>query len=182
MANLFGWASISEKGTVNGAKGDQKQQKDSKGNDTKGEVKIGTYYNFGQKFVIRIKNKAIRKKAAEVQKYFCNCNLVGYGQNDRYSLPSACQEYDWNFSKIKKAVKKGTFPKCNCDCSSLCATSINVASGRKLVDIFTTRTAESATVKRYPKLFERITVTEAKKKWYKGDMPNNPGHHIIMNV
>lgn len=183
MANLFGWASIGENGkATGGAAGDQKQRLDGKGNDMVGEVKIGAYYEFGQKYVIRFKNRATGRKAAEVMKYFCNCNLIGYNQASRYTLASACAKYDYNFSKIKKAVKAGSFPKVNCDCSSLCATVINVAYGQKIVDLFTTSTAEYNTVKKYPKLFETVPLADAKKSWKKGDMPNAPGHHIIMNV
>lgn len=181
--NLFAWASISEKGTVNGAKGDQKQGGlDSKGNDVKGEVKVGGYYQFKQTMVIRFKNKTYGRKAAEAAKLFANSKLVGYGQNDRYDLYNACSALGWNLSKIKKAMKNGTFPKCNCDCSSFCATAINVGVGKKLVECFTTSTAESKTVDRYPKFFEKKYVHEAEKSWRKGDMPNAPGHHIIMNV
>ena len=51
---LCAWASISEKGTANGIKGDQ----------TKKEVKIGNYYNFGQNEFLRPRDAKVGKKMA----------------------------------------------------------------------------------------------------------------------
>ena len=61
---LSAWASISEKGTANGIKGDQ----------TTKEVKIGNYYNFGQNEFLRPKNEEIGKKIAIAVKCNIDCS------------------------------------------------------------------------------------------------------------
>lgn len=173
MANKFAWASIGENGHATGGK---------RGDQTGKEVKVGDYYDFGQNTVIRFKNKKYGRICGQVARYIANDNCAGYNQNDRGSLYCACQELGWNFGKIKKAMKNGTFPKCNCDCSSFAATCINVAYGKKLVGCFTTSTMYDNTCAKYPKLFRRLSVSEAKKSWRKGDFPLKAGKHVIINV
>jgi hypothetical protein len=38
------------------------------------------------------------------------------------------------------------------------------------------------TVRKYPDDFKQLTILDAEKKFYKGDMPLRPGHHVIINV
>lgn len=173
MANKFAWASIGENGHATGGK---------RGDQTGKEVKVGDYYDFGQNQVIRFKDRAIGKKAAAIARFIANDDSAGYNQDDRLSLYCACQDLDWDFSKIKKAMKKGTFPKCNTDCSAFVSTIINIAYGRKMVGCFTTSTMYDNTVKKYPKQFESIIVSKAKEQWRKGDMPLKAGKHVIINV
>lgn len=108
----IGHASVSEKGTVNGAKGDS----------TKKEVCTRTWYNGTWDFVAIHPDANVREKHAQSVEAACSNDKVGYGQSDRNTLNTEAKAVDYNIAKITKA--------CNCDCSSLmnvCA----VASGAK---------------------------------------------------
>ena len=74
MSLLCGWASQSEKKTINGKKGDQ----------TGTEVKLGSYYDFGQNVIIRFNSIAKRKKAAKAMKALCKNDSVLNGISARY--------------------------------------------------------------------------------------------------
>lgn len=162
MTILCGWASQSEKGTINGKKGDQ----------TGKEVKIGNYYNFGQDKIIRFRNSARGKKAAKAQKAFCENDNIGYGQADRTSLFNQCRKLKWDINRIKE------IPKCNCDCSELCVCSINMAYGKEVLNSYcTTHSFYKETVKKHPRNFRCVKVNCMKKA---GDMPLKAGKHIIM--
>lgn len=167
--NLFAWASISENGTINGTKGDQ----------TGKELKVGNYYNFGQTKLIRFTNESARKEIGVIAKTMCKSNFCGYSQEDRYSLFNVCRKYKWSWPKIKAAIKDGTISKCNCDCSSLASTVINVAYGRQVVPCCTTATIGSNVVKRG---IGHIYSIEKVKSFKKGDMPYKEHKHIIINV
>ena len=117
MANLFAWASIGENGKATGGK---------RGDQTGREVKVGNYYDFGQDKCIRFRNVLRGRKMSKVAKILANDNSAGYNQNDRVSLFNACKSHNWDFAKIKKAIKDGNFPKCNTDCSQFYATCVNI--------------------------------------------------------
>ena len=165
MSILCGWASQSEKGTINGNKGDQ----------TGKEVKLGNYYDFGQNEIIRFKNPSRRKKAAKAMKALCRNERIGYGQYDRSTLYKECQRIKWDISRISE------IKKCNCDCSEICGCCINFAYGKEVVpSTITTATFEINTIKKYPAKFKEITNMNGKKK--RGDMPLKAGKHVIMVV
>lgn len=173
MANKFAWASIGENGKTTGGK---------KGDQTGKEVKVGDYYNFGQDKVIRLRNVAKGRKLAEIAKFLANDNRVGYNQSDRISLFNACKAYGWNWTKIKKAIKDGTFPKCNTDCSSFYATCVNIVYGKEKLpsDCTTSNLVSRCTVTN--KVNFKLTKYFPPKKWQKGDAPIKEGKHIIINV
>ena len=173
MANLFVWASIGENGkAVGGKKGDQ----------TGREVKVGNYYDFGQDKCIRFRNVARGRKMSKVAKILANDNSAGYNQYDRVSLFNACKSYKWDFAKIKKAIKDGTFPKCNTDCSQFYATCVNIVYGKeKLPSDCTTRNLVPRCAVTNKKNFKLINHCPP-KKWQKGDAPIKEGKHIIINV
>lgn len=172
--NLFAWASIGENGKGTGGK---------KGDQTGKEVRIGNYYNFGQDKVIRFKNVLKGRKVAKVAKLLANDDSCGYSMTlgERETLFKACKGYNWDFEKIKKAIKKGTFPKCNTDCSGFYTVCVNVTYGKQLLS------ADSTT----RNLVKRCCVTNKKhfklmvgipSKFHKGDAPIKEGKHIIINV
>lgn len=167
--NLFAWASISENGTVKG----------KKGNQTGKELKVGNYYNFGQTKLIRFTDPDKRKLIAEISKVICKSDFCGYSQIDRYSIFNVCEKYDWNWNKLKKAIKEKTVPVANCDCSSLASAVINLAYGRKLLPACTTATIGGYVVK---KGIAHIYSLEKVKSFKKGDMPFKENKHIIINV
>jgi hypothetical protein len=151
---------------VNGKKGDQ----------TGREVKIGSYYDFGQNVVIRFKNLGKRKIAAKAMKKMCGNNNIGYGQSDRTSLYSQCQKIKWDVNKIDQ------ISLCNCDCSEVCGCAINFAFGKEIVpSCITTATFEQYTTGKYPNKFKKVKDTSASTLKL-GDMPLKAGKHIIMVV
>ena len=173
MANLFAWASIGENGkAVGGKKGDQ----------TGREVRVGPYYNFGQDKCIRFRNAARGRKMAIIAKFLANSNVAGYNQYNRSSLHMACRAYNWDWKKIKKAIKNGTFPMCNTDCSAYFAVCVNLAYGKeKLPSDCTTRNLVPRCVVTNKANFKLINHCPP-KKWKKGDAPIKEGKHIIINV
>ena len=101
MAVRIGHASISEKGTINGAKGDS----------TKNEVCIRSWYNISAAFMAVHPDAEVREKHAVAVEAACANDKIGYGQSDRNSAYNEAKKVGFNISKI-------TVP-CNCDCSSL---------------------------------------------------------------
>lgn len=161
---LCGWASQSEKKSVNGRKGDQ----------TGKEVRLGYYYNFRQSEIIRFKSKARGKKAARAMIAMCKNDNIGYGQSDRTTLYTQCRAIGWNLKKISQ------IRKCNCDCSEICACAINFAYGKEIVPSYaTTRSLKGLTVASHPKKFKTVSVNG---KTQLGDMPLTNGKHVIMIV
>ena len=102
MATLCGWASIDERGNARGG---------SAGDQNGKEVKTGNWYDFGQKIVLRFKDRAKAKKAAQTMKTLCTGNYVGYDQNQRTTLYKEMQKVGWDASKLKT--------KCETDCSAM---------------------------------------------------------------
>ena len=99
MATLCGWASIDENGKAKGgAAGDQNGR----------EVKTGNWYDFGQKIVLRFKDRAKAKKAAQTMKTLCTGNYVGYDQNQRTTLYTEMQKVGWDASKLSACRKTST--------------------------------------------------------------------------
>lgn len=173
MTNLFAWASIGENGKATGGK---------KGDQTGREVKVGNYYDFGQDKVIRFRNVRKGRKMGEIARFLANDNSAGYNQMDRVSLFNACKKYGWNWTKVKKAIKNGTFPKCNTDCSSFYATCVNLVYGKeKLASDCTTHNLVYRTTVKNKANF-KLTPNFPPKEWKKGDAPIKEGKHIIINV
>ncbi len=100
MSVRIGHASISEKNTPNGSKGDQ----------TGKEVCIRTWYSRPWDYMAVHPNAAVREKHAEAVEAACANNNIGYGQNDRNTLNTLAKAAGYDLSKVGK---------CNCDCSSL---------------------------------------------------------------
>lgn len=100
MAVRIGHASISEKGTINGAKGDQ----------TGGEVCIRSFYSKPWDYMAIHPDAAVREKHAKAVETACANDNIGYGQNDRNTLNTLAKAVGYDLSKVGK---------CNCDCSSL---------------------------------------------------------------
>ena len=105
MSVFIGHASISEKGSVNGAKGDS----------TKREVCIRTWYNKPWDFMAVHPDGVVREKHAVAVEKACENDNIGYGQGDRNTLNTLAKAVGYDLSKVGK---------CNCDCSSL----MNVAA------------------------------------------------------
>lgn len=100
VAVRIGHASISEKGTVNGAKGDQ----------TGGEVCTRPWYSKPWDFMAVHPDAGVREKHARAVEAACANNNIGYGQGDRNTLNVLAKAENYDLSRVGK---------CNCDCSSL---------------------------------------------------------------
>lgn len=123
---IIGHASISENGTINGAKGDQ----------TGGEVTTRSYYDKGWIYVYVPKSDNVAMALVTAMKNACSNNNIGYGQKDRLTL----------YNELLRIVNNGrilpeTFAKVrtkvNCDCSSLVAACC-IACGLKVSPDMTT--------------------------------------------
>lgn len=125
MAVRFGHASVSENGTINGSKGDS----------TKKEVCVRTWYNGTWDFMAIHPDETVRANHAVAVEDACNNDNIGYGQGDRNTLNTEAKKVAYDLSKIAN--------KCNCDCSSLQNVAA-MASGAKGVSYasngWTTRT------------------------------------------
>lgn len=100
MTVRIGHASISEKGTINGTKGDQ----------TGKEVCIRTWYSKPWDYMAIHPDAAVREKHAQAIEAACSNNNIGYGQGDRNTLNTLAKVAEYDLSRVGK---------CNCDCSSL---------------------------------------------------------------
>lgn len=168
---LCAWASISEKGTANGAKGDQ----------TKKEVKIGNYYDFGQKEFLRPKDEEVGKRMAIAAARIAENNYIGYGQIDRNTAYNEFCKIKWDIDKIKDVKVK-----CNIDCSELALCAVNFALGYAALP-HTLYTGNIRVVLLALKNKEKKHVFDCfknlKEKDLKaGDLPLKAGHHIIVVI
>lgn len=168
---LCAWASISEKGTANGIKGDQ----------TKKEVKIGNYYNFGQNEFLRPRDAEIGKKMAIAAARIAENDYIGYGQIDRNTAYNEFCKIKWDIDKIKDVKVK-----CNIDCSELALCAVNFALGYAALP-HTLYTGNIKVVLLALKNKEKKHVFDClknlKEKDLKaGDLPLKAGHHIIVVI
>ena len=113
--SLHGWASQDERGKLTGGKA---------GDQTGKEVKTGQWYNFGQKYVLRYKNRSKAHKHAEALRKICERNLAGYDQGQRLTLYNELNKVNFDVDKLKA--------KCECDCSSLQNACAIIAGARKI--------------------------------------------------
>jgi len=159
---LCAWASISEKGTVNGAKGDQ----------TGREVKVGYLYNFGQTYVIRCKNAAKRKRIAKAAKSIAQNDYIGYGQGDRATSFREFAKIDWKISQIKDIKIKS-----NIDCSELALCAVNFAYNKVIIG----STNNSSSLPKAAENTKKFSVIPYKKgmKLKAGDIIGKSGHDIV---
>ena len=100
MSVKIGHASISERGTINGAKGDS----------TTREVCVRDWYNISAGYMAIHPDANVREKHAAAVEAACANNNIGYGQGDRNTLNTLAKAVGYDLSKVGK---------CNCDCSSL---------------------------------------------------------------
>lgn len=128
MSVKIGHARASEKGTINGVKGDS----------TGREVETRLFYDGNWDFVAIHPDEAVREKHAKAVEAACANNKIGYGQGDRNSMNAEAKAVKYDIAKIKKP--------CNCDCSSLQNVAAIVSGAEKVTyesNGWTTRTMRS---------------------------------------
>lgn len=142
------------------------------GDQTGREVKIGNWYQFGQDYIIRFKNRKTAKRAAKICKQICENKHVGYDQLGRTTLYNAMKANDWDPDKIDVNVE--------CDCSSLMAVVCNAVgirvnknwwTGNMVAACRSTGKFEILSAKRYLSSSKYLMV---------GDMIVNTKQHVIM--
>ena len=170
--NLYAWASLGENGKAKGGK---------PGNQNGKELKISTWYDFGQTHTIRFKSKSRGRKCSKIMKFLCKAKQIGYDQDTRFTLYDVCAKYDWNWQKIKKMIKNNTFPLVNTDCSSLISVAVNLAYGKVKLGRYTTTGSIVELCEKQTKHFIILYVGHPKKN-HKGDMEVKKYKHVIMNV
>ena len=167
MAIKIAHASISEKGTVNGNKGDQ----------TGKEVCIRPWYNFGYTYVLRCKDPIIRNRMVQLAKDGCANDNIGYSQADRNSLHKELLRNNYDFKKVGK---------CNTDCSAY-ITVIAIGAGVKSLE-YTNNAPTTATMMstfRNTGLFDVLTekqLLNTDANLMAGDILLKPYEHVVMVI
>ena len=156
------YASISEKGTINGLPGDQ----------TGKEVKVGDYYNFGQSYYFRFDDSTDAWWMCDIMYRIAKNNMVGYGQADRLTLRNVLKSNGWKSQKINVPV--------NCDCSSLVACAINCIYEKEICPASTTTATLASVLKSIKK--GRTHKIEKGYKPMPGDIIWKPGKHVVVCV
>lgn len=162
VAVRIGHASISEKGTVNGTKGDQ----------TGGEVCTRPWYSKPWDFVAVHPDAEVREKHAKATEAACANDNIGYGQTDRNTLNSLAKAVGYDLSKVGK---------CNCDCSSLQNVAA-VASGSGATygsNGWTTSTMKSALQKLGYKIITDATYLASDKYCVRGAIYVKASSHTV---
>ena len=173
MSVIIGSARISEKGTINGTKGDQKQN--GTGNDYKGEVSMQVWYLHSKGWVlIRPRLKEHAERIAQNCEYACNNPEIGYGQKDNRSLYELLKDLGtWDCRRVDTPV--------NTDCAQLGRVEILYAG----IDVGDFYTANAVEVIRRTGAFDIITdkaYTESDRKLRRGDMlvTKTKGHFVTV--
>jgi len=163
MSVLCGWASISEKGTKYGRAGDQ----------TGKELKTGSWYQFGQKVVLRWKDEKLAEKYAKIIRTLCNNNHIGYDQNERTTLYNELKRLKWDYTKLTK--------NCETDCSALVGSAVNATIGKDLIPSYI-YTGNLEYLLMNTGYFKKLTGSKylTQSSFLKrGDILNRSGKHVI---
>lgn len=167
MGVRFGHASVSENGSINGAKGDS----------TKKEVCVRTWYKGPWDFMAIHPDAVVREKHACAVEAACYNDNVGYGQGDRNSLNAEAKLVGYDLAKIAN--------KCNCDCSSLQNVAAK-ASGAKGVTYasngWTTRTMKAKLKAAGYIIIEDETYLTSSAYCIRGAMYCREGYHTVCGL
>ena len=167
MSVLIGHASISEKGTTEGAKGDS----------TGKEVCTRTWYSKPWGYMAIHPDADVRERHARAIEQACANNNIGYGQSDRNTLNTQAKKVDYDLSRIKT--------KCNCDCSSLQNVAA-VASGAQVVSYgsngWTTSTMREALERAGYKIITDSSYLKSSAYCVRGAIYVTPGSHTVCGL
>lgn len=166
MSVRIAHASISEKGTINGVKGDQ----------TKKEVCIRAWYSKLWDYMAIHPDPAVREKHAKAAEAGCANDNIGYGQGDRNTLNTEAKKVGYDLSKIGVP--------CNTDCSefqNVCA----VASGSGATHAangWTTSTMKAALQKLGYKIITDATYLSSGAYCVRGAIYVKAGSHTVCGL
>lgn len=167
MGVTIGSARISEKGTIYGAKGDQKQ---GKAPDYVGEVSLEKFYQHSLGWVcLKPKDAEVAEKLAYAMEAICNNKNFGYSQYERLTGYNEAAKVGFDPAKVKTP--------CNIDCSEAVRVCLAYA-GIKVAD-FTT--SNEVSVIMATKKFDKIT-TVKENELYTGSIlvTKRKGHTVIV--
>lgn len=170
MSVLIAHASISENGTVNGTKGDQ----------TKKEVCIRTWYSKPWGSVIRFTDPNMAEKVASCMEMACANDNIGYSQNTRNTLLNESRKHKYDVSKVTIPV--------NADCSSLVSVACMYAGIPESMLVYngncaTTRTLQNALkATGLVKIYTTPDYTAKNDKLKRGDILLKSGSHVVVVV
>lgn len=156
MSNIrIAHARISEKGTINGAAGDQTGQ----------EVAVTDIYGSWE-WILRPSTRKERAAIVKTAEEICSNNNIGYSQEDRLSLWE-----QWKKAGSPAKIEK----KCNCDCSSFVAVCCLAAGITVSPDIWTGNEKEALTGT------GRFVALKFKDNYpYEGDVLLRTGHTAVV--
>ena len=167
MAIRIGHASISETGSINGAKGDS----------TKKEVCTRNWYSKPWDYMAIHPDADVREKHAAAVEAACNNDNIGYGQGDRNTAYKEAKAVGYDIAKITN--------KCNCDCSSL-QNLAAVASGADGVTYgsngWTTSTMKSALKSAGYKIITDATIIGSSAYCVRGAIYVKAGSHTVCGL
>lgn len=163
MTVYCGWASQDERGRATGG---------TAGDQTGLEVKVGRWYYFRQNCVLRFKDRAKAKKAAQICRGIANNNKVGYDQGQRTTLYQELARVGWDPARITKPVET--------DCSAMVAAIVNAVGIKVSKDLWTgnMRSALYNTGAFY--LYTGAAYTQSDRLLMTGDIILNEASHVIM--
>lgn len=167
MTVLIGHASISEKGTINGTKGDQ----------TGREVCTRAWYSKPWDYMAVHPDAEVREKHAKAIEAACANNKIGYGQVDRNTANAEAKKVNYDISSIKT--------KCNTDCSAL-QNLAAVAAGTPGVlygsNGWTTATMESALKAAGYKIIKNKQFLKSSEYCVRGAIYVKSGSHTVCGL
>lgn len=158
----IGHARYSEKGTAEGARGDQ----------TGKEVSVSNWYDGNWTAVYRPQSDEKAEAIAAFIEAVCDNDNIGYGQSDRLTLKAAAEQCFYNVKEITERV--------NCDCSSLVAVACN-AVGIKVPFSMTTSVEDTCLMSTGE--FIRLKDSRYTKKMdylKRGDILRKNGHTAVV--
>ena len=154
------------------------------GDQTGRQWRITSWYDFGQNYVIRFKDRQIANTFATVSIYAAENNKVGYDQNQRTTYAVQLEKAGWDPRKIKTA--------CEDDCSAGVLANIKAAlilTGHK-------KQAEKINIHGYTgnlvliirncgievQIFTSAAYCRSNQYQLPGDINNNSSRHVNVNL
>lgn len=166
MSVIIGHASISEKNSVTGMKGDQ----------TGKEVCMRNWYNKPWTNIIRPVNHELAERMANICETLCKNENIGYDQTGRNSLHNELKKINYDYKKL--------IVPCNCDCSSFMHV-IAIASGLTEMEYTNNACTTTTMTNFFVKTGKFINITDSNilsndKYLKRGDILVSKGSHTVM--
>ena len=157
------WASQDERGCATGGiMGDQNNR----------EVKVSSWYYFGQTQILRCKDRAKALIIAHSAETLANNNCIGYDQSQRTSLFDALAKIDFKYDKLKT--------KCETDCSALAAACCNCAGIGVSKNSYSGNIADICKATGAFEILTDSKYTKSPDYLITGDIVVAPGDHVII--